>query len=1209
MAPSFSENYMIQTTVCASLNQGLETLLTFTKPDHDPFAQDWIICPHPESAKWVSRRLAEERGLCAQVEIYPVGRWVSSLQGVIWPQMPSLPSPSRMTWATLEGAPFLSERLGPKHELTQLFGHPIERGDDHIGKRRSRRRSSPLAGRKLSAAQRFAKLLRRLLLSRPHWLQRWEVEGVTELIEEDIWPSLWCEVSKVLGPIDHQTSAFNSDRLAMWSDWLELLCRRAANPEAGLHQRIRKLIFFGHHRYDAQTLALARACAQSIEVGFITVDPIFYASRELRTPHPMETSEPLHQPAPLLLSYGGGFSAYKPLREDPHSESELSVDPLRPPPPFPITPPPPQTRSEQVLSSTTLPSLLNLLQRDLIEGTPRPVAPEVAHIRSNSTGEEYSLKFHSSYSDQRQIEDLYQCLMTAFRRDPSLRPRDILVLCPDIERFTPLILAVFNGDLSHSNASDASRDRGLLEPQRIGAEVARPHGQNPYSHLLTLLLKLATGRLYRHDVFQCLKHPLVATRFRLSLSEILKIEQWTRRSGIRWGLDAAHRVSCGLNEEAQHSWEFGLDRLLMGTLVGEELPGRFEELYGGVAPLSLGGEEPEELLSRFCDFFLTLKALIPRLSSHHTPAVWCELLIDTLRSMTHPSSTEERALRQDVESDLRRTLKRRAPTQQMMTNKAISVLIEGVGQQRSVIGAGRDHVRFYPLDQAYAVPAKVICFINFSEGRFPQRDRSDRLDPLSAAPLSTDLDPLQEQFSNVISSLLAAQEQVHFFYTGQKPSGETRLPAPLLQAIQEEISARYQIGGELGDQLISALTVKHPLHSFSPRNFLGDEHGNPTEETLSHEPIWLKGAQAWQAAMSDPQELPPFADRSLEVAARGVSRPKIDSLRQLLKNPCEYFLKRGVGMSLLRDEELTRERELLELDSLQSWQLRDRTFDLLMSMDPTLETTLNEEDEPTDNGQLNALDESSYLRAMAQVQAEGLLPIGRMGEVTFEQALEEVKSLYHRFSDTRQGERRQPIAINVQLPSGRPLSIESEHRFGHRLIFTTPSRHNETMVKGGEPSPRGDRLIEPWLYHVALSAADPHFEGTSLVAQDGLFDRFPPLNREKALSLLDHWVDLLEEGSLKPLRFDPDLSWKWLKLSTGEGGTEAAIAPFEDLASGWRKADDQYVKQTYGEQPLWRSTEREGEQRSAEQQVIHPQFIDQCDLIFGELAQSLREES
>ena len=43
----------------------------------------------------------------------------------------------------------------------------------------------------------------------------------------------------------------------------------------------------------------------------------------------------------------------------------------------------------------------------------------------------------------REVEVIHDRLLELFEKDPTLRPRDILVLTPDIEKYSPIIRAVF----------------------------------------------------------------------------------------------------------------------------------------------------------------------------------------------------------------------------------------------------------------------------------------------------------------------------------------------------------------------------------------------------------------------------------------------------------------------------------------------------------------------------------------------------------------------------------------------------------------------------------------------------------------------------------------------------------------------------------------------------------------------------------------------
>ncbi|WP_369412389.1 exodeoxyribonuclease V subunit gamma [Geotalea toluenoxydans] len=54
-----------------------------------------------------------------------------------------------------------------------------------------------------------------------------------------------------------------------------------------------------------------------------------------------------------------------------------------------------------------------------------------------------SLRIHSCHSPMREVEVLYDQLLHRLDQDPSLSPRDILVMTPDIESYAPYISAVF----------------------------------------------------------------------------------------------------------------------------------------------------------------------------------------------------------------------------------------------------------------------------------------------------------------------------------------------------------------------------------------------------------------------------------------------------------------------------------------------------------------------------------------------------------------------------------------------------------------------------------------------------------------------------------------------------------------------------------------------------------------------------------------------
>ena len=55
-----------------------------------------------------------------------------------------------------------------------------------------------------------------------------------------------------------------------------------------------------------------------------------------------------------------------------------------------------------------------------------------------------SIQVHSCHSPMREVEVLQDRLLSLFEADPTLLPKDILIMTPDIATYSPFIQAVFS---------------------------------------------------------------------------------------------------------------------------------------------------------------------------------------------------------------------------------------------------------------------------------------------------------------------------------------------------------------------------------------------------------------------------------------------------------------------------------------------------------------------------------------------------------------------------------------------------------------------------------------------------------------------------------------------------------------------------------------------------------------------------------------------
>ncbi|SUB69728.1 Exodeoxyribonuclease V gamma chain [Pluralibacter gergoviae] len=211
-------------------------------------------------------------------------------------------------------------------------------------------------------------------------------------------------------------------------------------------------------------------------------------------------------------------------------------------------------------------NLLHNLQHDILELRSSAVTGQTAEEFRSSVGKrpldpaDRSLTVHVCHSPQREVEVLHDRLLAMFDEDPTLTPRDVIVMVADIDSYSPFIQAVFGS---------AAGDRYV--PWAISDRRARQ--AHPALEAFITLLSLPDSRFVSEDVLALLDVPVLAARFSIDEEGLRYLRQWVNESGIRWGLDDDNVREWDLPATGQHTWRFGLTRMLLGLRDGEQ-PGR-----------------------------------------------------------------------------------------------------------------------------------------------------------------------------------------------------------------------------------------------------------------------------------------------------------------------------------------------------------------------------------------------------------------------------------------------------------------------------------------------------------------------------------------------------------------------------------------------------------------------------------------------------------
>ncbi len=167
-------------------------------------------------------------------------------------------------------------------------------------------------------------------------------------------------------------------------------------------------------------------------------------------------------------------------------------------------------------------TLLSQLQDDILEL--RPLDETREHWPVVDTERDGSIRFHVAHGAQREVEILHDQLLAHFSADPTLRPRDIIVMVPDIDSYAPHIRAVF-GQLDRSDPR--------FIPFTLTDQGQR--GRDPLLIAVEHLLKLPDSRFPVSEILDLLDVPALRERFGIDEADLPTLHRWIEGAGIRWG--------------------------------------------------------------------------------------------------------------------------------------------------------------------------------------------------------------------------------------------------------------------------------------------------------------------------------------------------------------------------------------------------------------------------------------------------------------------------------------------------------------------------------------------------------------------------------------------------------------------------------------------------------------------------------------------------
>ena len=309
-----------------------------------------------------------------------------------------------------------------------------------------------------------------------------------------------------------------------------------------------------------------------------------------------------------------------------------------------------------------------------------------------------SLEFHACPGRLRQLQVVRDRILQLLAADPSLEPRDILVMTPQVEAFAPLVGAVF-GD------SDAT---GVALPWRLTDRSQQ--SEAGISQGLLALLQLGGQRLTASALEQLLGCGPLLSAHGIEPDDAGALTALLQRAGFRWGLDGADR-----GDDGTHGLSWAIDRLVLG-LVLPELPGLAP---AGTAPLAMEGSLEQQ--GRWLALLRQLLRSLRWLGRRRTPAAW----VPGLRRLLTELFGDGGAAAWELQSIHAALADWAAVADTSPLQLAAPVVAEVLGERLSEASGRFGHrsgaLTISALEPMRAIPHKVVVLMGLDAGQFPRQ--------------------------------------------------------------------------------------------------------------------------------------------------------------------------------------------------------------------------------------------------------------------------------------------------------------------------------------------------------------------------------------------------------------------------------------------------------------------------------------------------------
>lgn len=697
-----------------------------------------------------------------------------------------------------------------------------------------------------------------------------------------------------------------------------------------------------------------------------------------------------------------------------------------------------------------------------------------------------SITIHSCHSPQREIEVLRDYIIDILNRNKDIAPNDIVVMAPDIDVYVPFIYAVFDDIIL--------KKEGLPQlPYSIADQSYR--NESRFIAAFCDILEVLSDRLGADAVCALLDYEEVALRFGLDKRAVLQFQQWVQELNVRWGKDADHRAQFTKNKSSAFTWQYAIERLLMGYAIPQRVG-----LVDDIVPFDCVEGSGVVVLENIFNFLHVLFHFYDEAQRPKTLSQWkefCNQIITAFLNTEQHSNDYEELQRllslepEDFEIDLKQKI------DFLVIKDWINTYIAEQKVSTNFLTKGITFCQLLPMR---SIPFKVVCLLGINDGQFPRQDdilsfdilrnqikekqqnseyaKQNQVDSIKAARCIRS--KRADDRYLFLESIISAKQYLFISYQGQSPVDlSIKEPSVVVNELLEYIEKGFYCK-DSSQSIKDWIITRHHLHRFHPAYYRG------SNKLFSYSPVWLNESKSLVKDRVQYEALTRYPIEDNEV--QEVSEVSIDEFISFFTNPARYFISRILGV-WIREEVITLEgTEPLLVGGLEKYNLYNKLVPALLKDEPDI--------------------------LLTTLKKECKIPDGILGDVIFQNTWDELKIFV--------GMLQQYISKDESIVE---LSYTSPEK--NLTIYGKATLHGSTQVFYRYADVKAKDLLRAFLWHLLVSVSGNDNVITYHIGKDKTW-QCVLLTDETARTCLEQFIQWFKEGHSRVLPLFNELLYGYL---------------------------------------------------------------------------------